>query len=54
MIQDAIVMRLQVIGENLARTRRLEGDLFSDPAHASWHKLVGLRNVISHRYEVID
>ncbi len=54
MTQDAIVMRLQEIGENLARIRRLEDDLFSDPAHASWHKLIGLRNVISHRYEVID
>ncbi len=54
MTQDAILMRLQVIGENLARIRNLDEDVFRDPAHASWHKLIGLRNVISHRYEVID
>lgn len=54
MVQDAILMRLQVIGENLARIRRLDAELFSDPAHNSWHKLIGLRNVISHGYESID
>jgi len=54
MTQDVIVMRLQEIGENLARIRRLDDDVFLSPAHASWHKLIGLRNVISHRYDAID
>lgn len=54
MAQDAILMRLQVIGENLARIRRLDDDAFSGMAPNSWHKLIGLRNIISHAYDVID
>lgn len=54
MTQDAILMRLQVIGENLARIRRLDEDAYQETAHDSWHKLIGLRNVISHGYEAID
>lgn len=54
MTQDAILMRLQVIGENLARIRRLDEDAYHEMAHDSWHKLIGLRNVISHGYEGID
>ncbi len=54
MAQDAILMRLQEIGENLARIRRLDEAVFKDPAHDSWHKLIGLRNVISHGYHAVD
>jgi len=54
MIQDAVMMRLQEIGENLARIRRLDESWFDGQAPASWRKLIGLRNVISHGYESID
>jgi uncharacterized protein with HEPN domain len=54
MAQDAIVMRLQEIGENLARIRRLDENAFSNAAPDSWLKLIGLRNVISHAYDSID
>ena len=53
-LQDAILMRLQVIGENLARIRRLDEDAYHEMADDSWRKLIGLRNVISHGYESID
>ena len=54
MAQDAILMRMQVIGENLAQIRRLDDRAYRDMAHDSWNKLIGLRNIISHGYEAID
>lgn len=53
MAQDAIYMRLQQIGENLIKIRVLDEEAFARKP-ASWHKLAGLRNVISHTYEVIE
>ncbi|MCC6943100.1 MAG: DUF86 domain-containing protein [Thermomicrobiales bacterium] len=52
--QDAILMRLFQIGENLVRIRRLDIEAFSEHAPESWHKLIGLRNVISHGYEDVN
>ena len=54
MAQDAILMRLQVIGENLAQIRRLDELAYREMSHDSWNKLIGLRNIISHGYEAID
>lgn len=54
MAQDAILMRLQEIGENLAQLRRLDEETFIASAQDSWYKLIGLRNVISHGYHTID
>ncbi len=54
MIQDAVMMRLQEIRENLARIRRLDESWFDGRTPESWYKLIGLRNVISHGYESID
>ena len=47
-------MRLQEIGENLARLRQFDADAFNGMADDSWHKLIGLRNIISHGYHLID
>ena len=41
MVQDAILMQLQEIGENLARIRHLDEDVFSRDSPDSWHKLIG-------------
>jgi len=54
MAQDAILMRLQEIGENLARLRQMDADAFNAIADGSWHKLIGLRNIILHGYQLID
>jgi len=52
--QDATLMRLQDIGEQLAHVRDQFPDFFDLNQHESWHKLIGLRNIISHGYREID
>lgn len=54
MAQDAILMRLQEIGENLARIRRIDEEAFTAAADDSWVQIIGLRNIISHGYHQID
>jgi uncharacterized protein with HEPN domain len=53
-VQDAILMRLQVIGEHLARMRQIDEKHFDHIASPSWYQIIGLRNIISHGYESID
>lgn len=52
--QDAILMRLQVIGESLVQIRSIDEERFAQQAADSWHKMIGLRNIISHGYIAID
>lgn len=54
MAQDAILMRLQQTGENLARMRRIDEEAFTAAADDSWIQIIGLRNIISHGYHQID
>lgn len=54
MVQDAILMRLQVIGEHLAKLRQIDSEWFASVADQGWYEIIGLRNVISHGYEEID
>jgi hypothetical protein len=54
MIQDAILMRLQAIGEHLARPRQIEAERFAAMADESWWQIIGPRNVISHGYGTFD
>lgn len=54
MLQDAVLMRLQVIGENLVQVRRIDEHAFQQQAVDSWYKLIGLRNIISHGYTTIE
>jgi uncharacterized protein with HEPN domain len=53
MLQDAILMQLHEIGENLSQLRRLNEASFR-LAPESWHQLIGLRNIISHGYEAVS
>lgn len=53
MVQDAILIRLQEIGENLSRMRHLDDEAFAAAADDSWIQLNGLRNIISHGYHEI-
>jgi uncharacterized protein with HEPN domain len=48
-IQDATLMRLQVIGENIKRIPSK-----SKTKELNWKKFEKLRNLISHRYDTID
>lgn len=54
MVQDAVCMRLQEIGENLSKIRRLFQGFYATHQSESWHRLIGLRNVISHGYAEVD
>jgi uncharacterized protein with HEPN domain len=53
MAQDAILMRLQEIGENMAHIRHLNEERFIELGQDSWHRFIGLRNIISHGYHRI-
>ncbi len=53
MAQDAILMRLQQTGENLARMRHIDDEAFTATDDGSCVELIGLRNVISHGYHTI-
>jgi uncharacterized protein with HEPN domain len=48
-IQDATLMRLQVIGENI---KKIPSSLKNK--QVNWKKFEKLRNLISHRYDVVD
>jgi len=52
--QDATLMRLQDIGEQLTRIRDQFPDFYEQNQDDSWHKLIGLRNIISHGYREIE
>lgn len=52
--QDATLMRLQDIGEQLVRIRDQFPEFYERHQDDSWHRLIGLRNIISHGYREID
>lgn len=52
--QDATLMRLQDIGEQLSRIREQFPDFFEEQQDDNWHRFIGLRNIISHGYREID
>lgn len=52
--QDATLMRLQDIGEQLARIRDNFPDFYEKNHTDEWFKFIGLRNIISHGYREID
>jgi uncharacterized protein with HEPN domain len=52
--QDATLMRLQDIGEQLARIRDNSPDFYDEYHTDEWFKLIGLRNIISHGYREVD
>lgn len=52
--QDATLMRLQDIGEQLSRIRDKFPEFYEQRHSDEWYKLIGLRNIISHGYREID
>lgn len=52
--QDATLMRLQDIGEQLTRIRGQFEQFYTEHHHDSWNKMIGLRNIISHGYREIE
>lgn len=52
--QDAVCMRFQVMGENLAKVRKHFPEVFEQYADQTWIDLIAIRNVISHGYDEIE
>lgn len=50
-MQDAILMRLQVIGENI---KNIPLEIKKSHKEINWKKFEKLRNIISHKYASID
>jgi uncharacterized protein with HEPN domain len=51
---DAIVTRLQAIGENLKNTSRKNSLLQTNYPEIEWNKIIRFRDFISHHYEMLD
>ena len=51
---DAIVTRLQAIGENLKNTSRKNNLLQTNYPEMEWNKIIRFRDFISHLYEMLD
>ena len=52
--QDAVLMRLQDIGENLSHVRDTFPDFWHEKSNGEWAKAIGLRNIISHGYTDVN
>ena len=50
-LQDATLMRLQVIGENI---KKIPFEIKKKNKEINWKKFEKLRNIISHKYNSID
>lgn len=53
-ILDAIVMRLQVIGELIKKTSKIDKSIFMDYCDIEWDNIMRLRDIVSHHYEKVD
>ncbi len=54
-VMDSCVMRLQVIGETIKSIEdKTHGTLLGRYPQIPWLKVIGLRNIISHEYAIID
>ncbi len=51
---DAILMRLQMIGEVLKKVAKTNPEILQSHPEIEWNKVIGLRDVISHDYMFVD
>jgi uncharacterized protein with HEPN domain len=51
---DAIVTRLQSIGENIKRIIKNDNQFASKYPEIEWDKIIRFRDFISHHYEMLD
>lgn len=54
LLLDSIAMRLQVIGELTKKIHKIEPSSFDDYTEVEWSKIIKLREIISHHYEMVD
>lgn len=53
-VLDAISMRLQIVGELFKKIDKIDNSLFKRYPEIEWGKIMRLRDIISHHYEMID
>jgi uncharacterized protein with HEPN domain len=51
---DAVAMRLQIVGENEKSLASLAPELLQRYPEIEWDKIMRLRDIISHHYDVLD
>jgi len=54
LLLDAVSMRLQVIGELTKKIHKVEASLLEEYPEIEWSKIIKLREIISHHYEMVD
>jgi uncharacterized protein with HEPN domain len=54
LLLDAVSMRLQVIGELTKKIYKIEPSLLEEYSEIEWEKIMKLRDIISHHYEMAD
>ena len=54
LLPDAVAMRLQVIGELTKKIYKIEPSLLEEYPEIEWDKIIKLREIISHHYEMVD
>lgn len=54
LLLDAIVTRLQAIGETIKKLLKLNSNLPVSHPNVEWNKIVKFRDFISHHYEMLD
>jgi uncharacterized protein with HEPN domain len=53
-VLDAISLRIQIIGELLKKIDKIDSSLLRRYPEIEWEKIMRLRDIISHHYEMID
>jgi len=51
---DAISMRLQVIGESVKQSQKIDSSLLEEYSEIEWDKIARFRDLVSHHYEHVD
>jgi uncharacterized protein with HEPN domain len=54
LLNDAISMRLQVVGEMIKQIEKRYRDFLNQYTEIEWDKIMRLRDIISHHYENMD
>lgn len=54
LLLDAVSMRLQVIGELTKKIHKIKPSLLKEYSEIDWDKIIKLREIISHHYEMVD
>ena len=54
LVLDAVVMRLQVVGELLKKIDKMDDLFLKKYNNIPWNKIMRLRDIVSHHYEQVD